>query len=165
MPSIDVKSGQVTITDEAIQIDTGPFGGLKRLFEQSTRIKVFFIGSSIFLPLVFIFDPAPLTREMAQFAIVFAILGLSLGEILPRLMNTIATESELPRSVVDRVEYTTGSRLRAPKLRIIATYGTETGVRPVHLSPLQLGGGQQLEAAIEAFEDAGITIVPAPEET
>lgn len=164
MSSIDVKSGQVTITDETIQIDIGPFGALKRLFEQSTLIMIVFIIGLPFQIIGFIFDPFPFAHEIGQFVIVFAIITLSLASILPRLRNTIATETDLPRSVVDRVEYTTGSRLRAPKLRIIATYGTVTGVRPVSLSPLQLGGDQQLEAAIEAFEDASINIVPAPGE-
>ncbi|MFC6964495.1 hypothetical protein [Halocatena marina] len=75
-------------------------------------------------------------------------------------MSNIAAASEIPRETVNRVEYTTGSRLSAPKLRIIVTDGENTGTRPVPLSHRQIGGDQELEDAIKAFEDAGITIVP-----
>lgn len=164
MTSIEVGGGLVTITDETIQIDIGPFGALKRLYEQSRLIVVFLIIGLLFEAGSIVFDPFPLAREFGQFIIIFTIGGFTLGVILPKLRNNIGTAAEIRRTAIDWVEYTTGSRLFAPKLRIIVTDGEVTGVRPVPLSFRQLGE-QQLEEAIQAFEKAGISIVPADDTT
>lgn len=81
--------------------------------------------------------------------------------IIPRLRNNIGTETELHHSAIDHVECTIGSRFRAPKLRFIVTYGKVMGIRPIPLSHRQHGGDEQLENAIQVFEEAGITVVPA----
>lgn len=76
------------------------------------------------------------------------------------MVHNIATAAEIRRTTVDRVEYTTGSQLFARKLRIIVTDDETPGVRPIPLAYKQLGE-KQLEEAIQAFEEAGISIVPA----
>ncbi|UPM44525.1 hypothetical protein [Halocatena salina] len=102
----------------------------------------------------------PISLELH--ALIVVIASFALVTILPKLLNNIATASELDRTAIERVEYTTGSRVIPPRLRIIVDDGERSGVRPVPLSYYQLGD-QQLEAAIQAFEDAGIEIVPADE--
>lgn len=158
--SIKVGGGTVAITEETIQIDISPFGSLKRFYEQSKLFVGFFIGGMMMVVVVFILDPSPYYRTLSRYALIFVIVGFTLVTILPKLMNNIATASELDRTAVERVEYTTGSRVISPRLRIIVDDGERSGVRPVPLSYYQLGD-QQLEAAIQAFEDAGIDIVPA----
>lgn len=160
MRSIEVSAGTVTITDEIIQIDIGPFGALKRLHEQNN-----FIGPILIIGVVItlhesVFGSFP-NRELAQFAIIFAIAGFTLDKLHRRIKNNVSVATEIRRTDVERVEYTTDRRLSPQRLRIIVADGETTGVRPVPLSYQQLGGDQQLEAAIEAFEDAGITVVPA----
>lgn len=163
MSFIKAHAGTVTITDETIQIDISPFGAIKRLYEQSKFIFLFLIGGLLLMVVVFVFDSSPLRRTLSQFVIIFAIAGFTLGFILPKFMNDVESASEIRRTAIDRVEYTTGSRVRPPKLRIIVDDGEKSGTRPVPLSHRRLGGDQQLEDAIHAFEDAGITIVPADE--
>lgn len=163
MTSIEVHAGTVTITEETIQIDIGPFGALKRFYEQSKLIVTFLIGCFLLMVLVFLLDPGPYYRTLSEFTIVFTTISFSLGVIYPKLRNNIKHASEISRTTIHRVEYTTGSRLFAPKIRIIVDDGVVTGVRPIPLSHQRLGGDQQLEQAIQAFEDAGIDIVPADE--
>lgn len=160
MTSIEVGGGTVTITDETIQIDIGPFGSLKRFYQQSKLFVGFFIGVVVLAVVVFILDPSPYYRTLSRIFIIFILASFALVTILPKLMNNIQTASELDRTAVERVEYTTGSRVISPRLRIIVDDGERSGVRPVPLSYYQLGD-QQLEAAIQAFEEAGIEIVPA----
>lgn len=160
--TIQVGGGQVRITDKTIQVDISPFGSFKRLYQRSKFIFSFFISGMLLMVVVFILDPSPYYRTLSQFMIAFVILGFSLGYIVPRVRNNIGSASEISRTTVDRVEYTTGSRLLPSKLLIIVTEGEKTGTRPVPLSYRRLGD-QQLEDAIEAFEEAGITIVPADE--
>lgn len=160
MTSIEVGGGTVTITEETIQIDISPFGSLKRFYEQSKLFVGFFIGGMVLAVVVFFFDPSPVRRMLSRYALIVVIASFALVTILPKLMNNIQTASELDRTAVERVEYTTGSRVISPRLRIIVDDGERSGVRPVPLSYYQLGD-QQLEAAIQAFEEAGIEIVPA----
>ncbi len=159
MRSIEVGGGTVTITDETLQIDISPMGAAKRLYKQSKLIVGLLIGGLLF-EIVLAILYSGFFMDILKFIFIFAISGFVLASILPRLMSNIAAASEIPRETVNRVEYTTGSRLSAPKLRIIVTDGENTGTRPVPLSHRQIGGDQELEDAIKAFEDAGITIVP-----
>lgn len=162
MTSIEVGAGTVTITDETIQIDIGPFGALKRFHEQSKLIIPFLIFGIVLTLHTSVLDSSPL-RELGRFAIIFVIAGFTLGSLLPRIRNNIGTATEIRRTDVERVEYTTGSRLLARRLRIIVAAET-TGVRPVPLAYRQLGE-QQLSNAIQTFEDTGITVVPADNTT
>lgn len=160
MTSIKVGGGTVTITDENIQINIGPFGALKRFYEQNNTIVALLIGCFLLMIVVFLLDPGPYYRTLSEFTIAFTTISLTLGVIYPRLRNNIKYASEISRTTIHRVEYTTGSRLSAPKIRIIVDDGVVTGVRPIPLSHFQLGE-QQLEEAIQAFDDNGIDIVPA----
>lgn len=152
------------ITDETIQIDLGPIRALKRLYEQSRLIVVFFIVGLSYTAGTAVFGASPL-RELGIFVIIFSVIGIPLATLYPKFRNNIRTASEIRLTTVDHVEYTIGSRLHLPKLRIIVDDGEKTGIRPITLSPRQLGGDQQLEQAIKSFEDVGITIVPADEAT
>ncbi len=162
MRSVKVGVGQVTITDETIQIDQGPIRVLKRLYEQSKLLIAFIIIGSLCTIIMAIFESSPL-REFAQITIIFVIIGIPLATLYPKIRNNIENASEICRVDIRHIKYTTGSRLSAPKLRIIVDDGVATGVRTVPLSHRRLGGDQQLEAAIQAFEDAGIEIVPTDE--
>lgn len=161
MNSIEVRAGTVTITEENIHIDIGPFKGVKRIYEQSKLLFSFLIGGLLLMVVVFILDSSPFRRTLSQFVLIFAIAIFTFSFIFHRLRDNIKTASEIRRTTVDRVEYTTGSQVFPPKLRIIVSDGVVTDGRPVRLSHRRLGGDQQLEDAIQAFEDAGITIVPA----
>lgn len=165
MTSVTVGGGTVTITDETIQIDIGPFGALKRLHEQSKRITAFLICGLLLMVVVLVFDSSSFRHTLAEFTIRFTVITLSLSVVYPRLRNSIKYASEISRTTIHRVEYTTGSRLFAPKIRIIVDDGVVTGVRPIPLSHRRLGGDQQLEDAIQAFGDNGIDIVPAPDDS
>ncbi|WP_248910981.1 hypothetical protein [Halocatena marina] len=165
MRSIEVGAGVVTITDETIQLDLGLFGGIKRFHEQSKYIIPILIIATISTVHEAVFGSSPL-REFSQFAIILGILTFTfytLDRLLPRIWNNIGLATELRRTDVKQVEYTAGGRLLPRRLRIIVDDGKTTGVRLVSLSYRQLGE-QQLADAKQAFEDAGITIVPAPEE-
>ncbi|MFC6965198.1 hypothetical protein ACFQJ8_27725 [Halocatena marina] len=166
MRSIEVGAGVVTITDETIQLDLGLFGGIKRFHEQSKYIIPILIIATISTVHEAVFGSSPL-REFSQFAIILGILTFTfytLDRLLPRIWNNIGLATELRRTDVKQVEYTAGGRLLPRRLRIIVDDGKTTGVRLVSLSYRQLGE-QQLADAKQAFEDAGITIVPAPEES
>ncbi|WP_330631240.1 hypothetical protein [Halocatena halophila] len=162
MKSTKVAAGTVTITDETIQIDLSPFTSFKRLFEQSKLIGAFFIGGYLMTVLIFVFDPSPYFQTLSKFVLIFSIVGPPIAIIVQKLRNDIASASEIQRSTVSHVEYTGGSRL-FPMLRIIVEDGKKTGARPVPLSHQRLGGDKQLENAITAFEEAGISVVPADE--
>lgn len=165
MTSIKVKDGKLTITDETIQIDLSPIKALKRIYEQSKLIVVFSTTSVLYIIIVFLIDLGPFYHTFIQVFFAFVIISILLKILSQELINSIKTASEIRRTAIDRVEYTTGSRVRLPKLRIIVDDGEKSGTRPVPLSHRRLGGDQQLEDAIHAFEDAGITIVPANEAT
>lgn len=165
MTSIKVKDGKLTITDETIQIDLSPIKALKRIYEQSKLIVVFSTTSVLYITIVFLIDLGPFYHTFIQVFFAFVIISILLKILSQELINSIKTASEIRRTAIGRVEYTTGSRVRLPKLRIIVDDGEKSGTRPVPLSHRRLGGDQQLEDAIHAFEDAGITIVPANEAT
>ncbi|UPM44880.1 hypothetical protein [Halocatena salina] len=162
MTSFKVGGGQLLITDEIIQINLGPIRALRRLYEQSKLIMVFFTVGLSYTAGTAVFGSS-LLCELGTFVIIFTIIGITLATIYPRIRNNIRTASEISRSTVDHVEYTTGSRFRLPVLRIIVSDNNTTGVRPITLYPYQYGGKEQLEAGIQTFEDAGIEIVPADE--
>lgn len=160
MVSIKVGGGLLMIDEETIQIELGPIRALKRLYEQSKLIIIIVIVGLPYTAGVAVFGSSPL-REFGQFAILFIVIGFPVATIHYRLSNSIRTASEIRRSAIDHIEYTTGSQLRFPTLRIIITNGEVTEVRPVTLLHQRLGGDQQLEDAIQAFEESGITIDPA----
>lgn len=160
MTSLKVGGGQVRITEKTIQIDLGPIKALKRLYEYNKLIIAFLIVGSLYMINMAFFESSPL-RELAQFAIIFGLISIPLSILYPRMRDNIGTASEISRTIVDHVEYTTGSRVFVPQLHIIVDDGVVTGVRSVPLSHRQLGGDKQLENAIRAFEEAGIDIVPA----
>lgn len=146
MRFIEVGAGTVTITDETILIDIGAFGSLKRFQEQSKLFLPFFIFGLLLVLYMAVFDSWPV-RELARFVIIFTISGFTLDSLLPRIWDDIRVATEIRRTDVERVEYT-----------------SSTGIRPVPLAYRQLGE-QQLEDAIPAFEDAGITVIPTEDTT
>jgi hypothetical protein len=168
MTSVAVAGGQVTITDETVEIDIGPFGALKRVYEQSRLVVALFIICLLIAVGMFLSDSSPF-RELGLFAIVFTVVGLALssilGKIAPKISNNIKFASSINRTTIDHIEYTVGSRLRLPKLYIIVTDGEVTGTRSVPLSLRKLGGDQQLEHAIQSFEEAGISVTSTDDTT
>lgn len=162
MRFIEVGAGTVTITDETILIDIGAFGSLKRFQEQSKLFLPFFIFGLLLVLYMAVFDSWPL-RELARFVVIFTISGFTLDSLLPKMWDDIRVATEIRRTNVERVEYTS-SRLFGLKLRIIVVDGETTGVRPVPLAYRQLGE-QQLENAIQAFEDADISVIPTEDTT
>lgn len=67
MTSIEVGGGQIRITDETIQIDIGPFGVVKRLYEQNKLIVPFLIFAVLVAAESALFGSSPL-RELGRFA-------------------------------------------------------------------------------------------------
>ncbi|MFC6964074.1 hypothetical protein [Halocatena marina] len=161
MTTIKIRKGTLSITDDTVQLDTGLFSSMKRLYEQSRPIYAFLSFSLLLVPVMGVFDPLPLAREMVLFLLVFVILMLADSALGPKVRNNIASATEIRRTAIDHVEYAPSSWVQSPKLRIIVTEGEKTGERPVILSHPRLGGDQQLERLIQAFGDSGITVVPA----
>ncbi|WP_330631244.1 hypothetical protein [Halocatena halophila] len=157
-----IRSGTVTITDETVQLNTSPLGALKRLHEQNILIVPFLIVIMVLAVDTSMSDSSPI-QYLGKFVVIFAISAITFEYIYKYIGNSIKNASEIPRNSINHIEYTTGSKLLAPKLYIVVEKEKKTKKRPVFLSLQSLGGDQELKNAIEAFEEAGIAIVPADE--
>ncbi len=157
-----IRSGTVTISDGTIQLNTSPLGALKRLHEQN-RLIIPFLSIGMLLAIdTSMSDSSPI-QYLGKFVVIFAISAITFEYIYKHVSNSIKNTSEISRSSINHIEYTTGSKLLAPKLYIVVEKEKKTKKRPVFLSLQSLGGDQELKNAIEAFEEAGITVVPADE--
>lgn len=157
MPLVPIRQGEIKINEEDVEIESTSIGGIKRLYGQSKRFVIFLLFCWLVLIADAIVNPTSLARERLAFATVFVVLLVSFNFVAREFWDSIATASTISCADINWVEYTTESWLR-PKLRIIVTDGDSTGVRTVRLSLRRHGGDQQLERAIQAFEDAGITV-------
>lgn len=164
MSSVPIRQGSMGISNERIQIDTTSIGGIKRLYEQSRRSVAFLLFCWLVLIAGAIVNATPLVREMLVFVIVFVVLLASFNFVAREFWDSIATASTISCTDIGHIEYTTESWLR-PKLKIIVTDGDSTGIRKVRLSLRRHGGDQQLERAIQAFEETGISVISANETT
>ncbi len=145
------------INEEGVEIESTSIGGIKRLYGQSKLFVIFLLFCWLVLIADAIVNPTSLARERLAFATVFVVLLAGFNFVAREFWDSIATASTISYNDINWVEYTTESWFR-PKLRIIVTDGDSTGVRKVRLSLRRHGGDQQLERAIQAFEDAGITV-------
>lgn len=157
MPLVPIRRGEMKINEEGVEIESTWIGAIKRLYGQSKRSVIFLLFCWLMLIAGAIVDAKPLVREMLAFATVYVVLLVSFDFVASEFWDSIATASTISYNDINWVEYTTESWFR-PKLRIIVTDGDSTGVRKVRLSLRRHGGDQQLERAIRAFEDAGITV-------